>query len=368
MKRPAAVAFILVILLLSGCGDQIEPGTTSGTPPIVKGLSFQKIAATPLPAGETFVGTVESSARGILAARIDGQVTRILVKGGDQVKAGQLLLVLGHNLAADQLRQAEAGLAQAQSGKATAQAQLSLAEKTYARYHQLFEKQAITPQEMDQMTANLDVARKGLESTQAAVALATSGRDAARVAAGYSQITAPYPARVVGKQVEVGSTVMPGQPLLTLDRHGSWQVRTEIPEALAGRIQVKSTLAVEIPTLGQTVTATVAEVQPAADPKSRTFQVKLDLPQLDGLVAGLYARIVYSATGAQGILVPQAALVTRGQLHAVFVREGQTLHLRMVRVGRKLGDQQEILAGLAAGETIVSAGAERASNGARVEE
>ena len=112
------------------------------------------------PAGESFVGTVESSARGILAARIDGQVTQILVKEGDAVKAGQLLLVLGDNLAGDQLRQAEAGLAQAQEGAATAQAQLTLAEKTYARYRQLFEKQAITPQEMDQMTANLEVAKK----------------------------------------------------------------------------------------------------------------------------------------------------------------------------------------------------------------
>ena len=66
--------------------------------------------------------------------------------------------------------------------------------------------------------------------------------------------------------------------------------------------------------------------------------------------------------------MPQTAVVTRGQLNAVFVREGQTLHLRMVRLGRQVGEQREILAGLTAGETIVTAGAERAINGARVED
>lgn len=368
MKRPAVVGFLFVTLLLAACGQQIEPGSTPGSPPVVKGLTFETVAATSLPAGETFVGTVESSARGTLSARIDGQVTRILVKEGDEVKVGQLLLVLGHNVAGDQLRQAEAGLAQARSGEATAQAQLKLAEKTYDRYRQLFEKQAITPQEMDQMTANLDVARKGLESAKAAVSLASSARDAAQVAAGYSRVTAPFAGRVVDRQVDVGSTVMPGQPLLRLDRHGVWQVRAEIPEKLAGRVPVGSTLEVEIPTLGKTVTGRVAEVQPATNPMSRTFQVKLDLPSLDGLVAGLYTRVAYSEQGARGILVPQTALVTRGQLYGVFVRQGQTVHLRMVRIGRQVGEQREILAGLEPGETIVATGAERAVNGGRVEE
>ena len=115
MKKTAICCSLL--LLLSACGQKIEPGETPGQAPLVKGLTFTKVSESDLPGSETFVGTVESSARGVLAARIDGQVTKILVQEGDMVKAGQLLLVLGDNPAGDQLRQAQAGLARARREK-----------------------------------------------------------------------------------------------------------------------------------------------------------------------------------------------------------------------------------------------------------
>ena len=368
MKKIAIGCCLLTLLFLSACGRKIEPGTSPGEAPLIKGLSFQPVSESPLPGTETFVGTVESPDRGVIAARIDGQVTRIAVKEGDRVKAGQLLLVLGDNLAADRLREAEAGLSQAREAEATAEAHLTLAQQTYARYKRLFDQQALTPQEMDQMTADLTMARKGLAAAKAAVARAVSGRDAARVAAAYARVTAPFAGRVVRKQVEVGTTVMPGQPLLAIDRRGGWQVRAEIPESFSGRIVSGEHLAVEVPALGRRLTGTVVEVQPAADPQSRSFQIKIDLPAAQGLVAGLYARVSYSLPGAKAILIPQAAVVERGQLTAVFVRDGKVLHLRLVTLGREVGKRVEVLSGLQSGETIVSTGAERAQNGARVED
>ena len=368
MKKIVISVCLLSLFSLSACGRKIEPGTTPGEAPVIKGLSFQPVSESPLAGTETFVGTVESPDRGVIAARIDGQVTRIAVKEGDRVKTGQLLLVLGDNLAADRLREAEAGLVQAQEGEATAAAHLTLAQKTYDRYKRLFDQQAVTPQEMDQMTANLTMAQKGLAAARAAVARAASGRDGARVAASYARVTAPFAGQVVRKQVEIGTTVMPGQPLLVLDRQGGWQVRAEIPESFAGRIVAGEQLAVTIPSLERNLSGTVAEVQPAADPQSRSFQVKIDLPAAKGLVAGLYARVSYSLAGAETILIPRAAVVERGQLSGVFVRDGKVLHLRLVTVGREVGDRVEILSGLHSGETVVSAGAGRAVNGARVED
>lgn len=368
MKKFAICCCLLALPLLSGCGHKIEPGTTPENRPVIKGLSFQPVQLTPLPGSDTFVGTVESPDRGVIAARIDGQVSRVLVKTGDRVKAGQLLLVLGDNVAADRLQEAEAGLAQAQQAEATAQAHLTLAQQTYNRYKQLFKQQAATPQEMDQMTAQLAVAGKGLKAAQAAVAQATSARNAARVALSYTRVTAPFAGRVVHKKVQIGSTVMPGSPLFVIDRHGRWQVRAEIPESFAGRITLGEPLTVTIPAIAKTLTGSVAEIQPAADPQSRSFQIKINLPPTKALVAGLYARVAYSISGAKGILIPQKAIVTRGQLNGVFIRKDNLLHLRLVKLGRRIGDRVEILSGLRPGETVVSAGAQRAVNGARVED
>ena len=92
---------------------------------------------------------------------------------------------------------------------------------------------------------------------------------------------------------------MPGQPLLTLDRQGVWQVRAEIPESLSGRIRSaprwrsRSRPSARPP-------GTVAEVQPATDPHSRSFQVKIDLPAMAGLVAGLYARVLFAEPAPGG--------------------------------------------------------------------
>jgi RND family efflux transporter MFP subunit len=368
VKKIAICCCLLALPFLSGCGHKIEPGTASATPPQIKGLGFAQVKETPLPGTATFVGTVESHDRGAIAARIDGQVLRIAVRVGEKVKAGQLLVLLGDNTTADRLRAAEAGLARAREGEATAAAHLTLAEKTYARYKQLFGEQAVTPQEMDQMTANLTVARKGVAAAKAAVAQAVSERNAARVAASYSRVRAPFAGTVVSKKVQMGTTVMPGQPLLVLDRRGPWQVRAEIPESYAGRIVAGETLTVTIPSLDHTLSGTVSEVQPAADPQSRSFQVKIDLPATPGLVAGLYARVAYSQGGAKAILIPQAAVVTRGQLNAVFIRKDKLLHLRLVKLGRQIDDRVEILSGLRPGETVVSAGAARAQDGARVED
>ena len=86
--------------------------------------------------------------------------------------------------------------------------------------------------------------------------------------------------RVVRKEVREGSTVMPGTPLLVLDRSGKPQVRAEIGEAWAGKIEPGQALTVEIPALEKRFTAKVADVLPAADPRSRSFQITLELPRI----------------------------------------------------------------------------------------
>ncbi len=192
-------------------------------------------------------------------------------------------------------------------------------------------------------------------------------RSAARTALAYSRVTAPYAARVVRREVEEGSTVQPGTPLLVLDRLGGWRVRGELPESKAGQVAVGDPVQVEIPALNKTYPARISEVQAAADPRSRTFQVKAELPEKAEVNAGLFARMLFPGGERPTILVPAAAVVERGQLTGVYLVRDNILHYRLVKTGREIDGRLEILSGLEPGDSIVVGGVERARSGARLE-
>lgn len=360
------IPIALLILFLTGCGQEIQPGNTQAETQIVKGLTLLTLSAGQLAAGETFVGSVEAPDRGLVAARIDGRVGRIAVKEGERVKAGALLLTLLETTAGDQSRAAAAGVAEAQGALAAAKARLELADKTLARYRQLFAKEAVTPLEMDRVSAEQAMAANGLAAAEAAVQRLSAQRAAAATAAGYTQVSAPYDAVVVRKEVQEGSTVLPGMPLLTLDRQGALRVRAQLPEGLTGQVAVGDPFSVELPALGKSLAATVAEVLPAADPRSRAFEIKLDLAEQAGLSAGLFARVAASSSQKSALLIPAGAILERGQLNGVFVVKEEILHYRLVKTGVRVGDQVEILSGLSVGETLVTGGLEQAVSGARV--
>lgn len=354
MNMTLRILSLLSLALLAACGGDIAPGRTGNEPPVVKGLGIQALGAEALPGTDLFVGTVESLDRAVLTARLDGRVGQLRVKAGDQVAAGALLLTIVDHPAG-------ARLAEAESGREAAAARLTLAEQTLARFEKLKAGEAVTPLEYDRVASEAAQARGALQAAAAAV-------DQARTMAGYARVTAPFAARVASTAVEVGTTVFPGTPLLVLDRAGGWQVQFACPETLAGQIVSGTALNVEIPALQRTLIARVTEVEPAADPASRSFQVKAALPADPQLSAGLFARAAHAAAISDTLLLPAVAVVTRGQLTGVYVVEDGILRWRLVRLGRALGDRFEVLAGLEAGAQVVVSGTERAVNGARVEQ
>lgn len=353
MMRSLFLVLLPAMILLAACGGDIPPGRTAAEPAVVKGLAIVAVGSEALPAAHPLVGTVESRDRAVLAARLDGRVERLHVRAGDRVAAGALLLTFADTPAGARLTEAE-------SAHRAVEARLALAEQTLARYEKLRASEAVTPQEYDRAAGEAQQARGAAQAAAAAVAQA-------RTVAGYARVTAPFAGTVATTAVETGATVMPGTPLLTLDRAGGWQARLAVPESLAGRLRPGAPLQVEVPALGASFAATVGEVEPAADPASRAFLIKADLPDDPRLSAGLFARGVHAGAASDRLLLPAAALITRGQLTGVYVVEDGRLRWRLVKTGRAVGERLEVLSGLTAGEQVVAGGAERAVSGARVE-
>jgi RND family efflux transporter MFP subunit len=124
---------------------------------------------------------------------------------------------------------------------------------------------------------------------------------------------------------------------------------------------------VTLDSVGSPFAATIAEIVPSADPGSRTFTAKINLDQ-KGLRSGMFGRGTISlGSTARGMLVARKAIVEHGALTSVWVVDkGNIARMRLVKVGKKVGDRVEILSGLSDGERVVVSGSEIINEGVKV--
>jgi RND family efflux transporter MFP subunit len=165
---------------------------------------------------------------------------------------------------------------------------------------------------------------------------------------------APVTGIITAKQVYEGSTVLPGSVLLTLETEELLRLEVSADERILPRVKRGMQVPVRVSALGAEYTGTVGEVVPAVDTQSRTFPVKIDLPQQGALKLGMYASVRIPLGMAKKIAVPKEAVLTRGQLSYAYVLDGNDVaRMRLVRTGKAEGSTIEIVSGLSGGEKIV---------------
>jgi multidrug efflux system membrane fusion protein len=331
-----------------------------------------------------------------LSSKIVGRILALHAREGSNVNAGQILVELEEQDIDAQVRRAEAGLREAESAipevdraiaaanaaRVAAEAQRDLAATTLGRYRQLLDRKSVAPQEYDQVAARHKVAVADVERVAAEgealrakrqqilarIETARAEMASVQVMQGYAKITAPFSGLITAKHAEVGSLAAPGTPLLTLEDSRRYWLEVAVPESQVSGIRRGQSLSVRIDAAGISATATVSEILPATDPTTRTTLVRLDLPASGGLRSGLFGRAWVPVGRRQAILVAREAIIERGQLQGVYVvGQDSVARFRLVRTGEARQSAIEILSGLAGGEKVVLAGAERVTDGARIE-
>jgi RND family efflux transporter MFP subunit len=181
---------------------------------------------------------------------------------------------------------------------------------------------------------------------------------------------------VVSKQAEIGLLAAPGVPLLTLEDNSRYRLEVSVEDSMLAQIHLGTPSQISIDAVGpQEFSRRVTEIVPASDPGSRSSTVKIDLLDVKGspvsravLRSGLYGRARFSIGQKKILKVPLKAILQRGQLVSVFlVDSSQILHLRLIKTGKRYGDQFEVLSGLNDGDRIVVEGIERIKEGDRIE-
>ena len=243
---------------------------------------------------------------------------------------------------------------------AAAKAQLDLAQATFTRMKDLYDKKSISNQEFDEAQARLRTAEANhkmalskREQLTQSIGRATAAVQSAEVMRGYARITAPFDGVVTDKMVEPGNLAAPGAPLLTVEQSGNYRMEAQLEESLLPSVRVGLPVTVELEALGDSIPATVSEVVPAVDAASRAFVVKVNLPNRAGLRSGLFGRVKLERGQRQVLAIPPEAVRTRGQVQSVYVIDQGRARSRLVKLGEQRGDQVEVLTGLAGGERIV---------------
>lgn len=304
------------------------------------------VEARPWPVTFPAEGVVEARQQATLAAQVQGRVVELRVDAGSPVRRGEVLLRIDPVQASQGVAGAEASVAQAQANAINAQAQ-------YQRTRSLVAQKFISQAALDQSEA-------AVKAAQAQLAAAQAGRGAAAATLGFTTITAPLDGVVSARHVEFGEMAQPGTPLLTVHDPASLRVGADIPQYRWPALQAGTLVArVALPD-GRWLEGAPVSVLPAADPRTHTLRIRVDLPPaLPGLAPGMAAR-VYLQTGAATprLAVPAEAVVRRGEVTGVYVADAQgRFLLRQIRPGEPVGDGLvEVLSGLVGGETVATDG------------
>jgi RND family efflux transporter MFP subunit len=368
MKKISPFFCISLLLPLIGCQDKATQHPSQVQRPIVTGVTLTKIVPVLVDSFYQTSGTVKARSTSIVASRSLGAVTSLKIKEGDRVKAGQLLLTIEDRDLTQKAAAAEAGVQEALRALESADQNRSLATVTFTRYKNLYLEKVITHQEMDQIETRKNVAQSEYERTGQMVQRSRAALEESKINLGFAQVKAPVAGLVTEKKIDQGSLAVPGLPLMIIEDASGFQVDAHINERLMGKFKAGTKALVVLETTGERITGIIGEIVPAIDPATRTYLIKIRVTGAS-LKSGLYCQVFLPDGKKERLLVPQKAVVGRGQLEGVFVVDDHGLMTyRLVRTGKVSEGQSEILSGLKGGEQVVVQGMEKAIDGGMVKQ
>jgi membrane fusion protein, multidrug efflux system len=342
MKYEHLLAVCAMAVLASACGkpddalqEDIRPVRST-----VVGVSSGTV-------GATYSGEVRARYESMLGFQTSGKIVSRLVEVGSHVKRGQPLLRLDP---AQETLHVVAAVADVDAARSrVAQNRIDL-----QRTEQLLSRQFASQAEVDQQRLALEQAESQLKAALAQQQIKQNQR-------GYTELTADRESVVTAITAEAGQVVSPGQAVVTLAADGERDVVVSIPESRVEELRRAGSLQVSVwARPDKHYRGALRELAPDADSVTRTYSARIAVKDADsalmlGMTASVLARDV---DGAQAIRLPLTAIVDKDGQPQVWVIDEKTARVaaRPVTLGSAQNDSVLVAAGLAGGETVVTAG------------
>ncbi|MEZ0323853.1 MAG: efflux RND transporter periplasmic adaptor subunit [Hydrogenothermaceae bacterium] len=387
MKMSKPVKFVLFFILpiaifilwLGGfIGHRVEPGESAYKGKVITGLETVTVQMEEVPQYYKADGNVSGENNAKVSTKWMGRILKIYVQEGDYVKAGQLLAKIDNSEVVQQRNEAIAGLdelskarEEALAAKKAAVENYEFAKRTYERFKNLYQENAVSKQQLEEIETKMVAAKSMVDQVNAKLAQidAKEKQVKAKIAqvdivVGYGEVRAPFDGYVVKKMMDEGDMAAPGMPILIVGDK-KLQFIAYLDESLLDKVKVGDEYEIEVG--NKRFKAKVVEKNSNINPMNRTFTVKFDIPYDESLTSGMYGKLYIPISKTQKILVPKTAVFKWGQLTAVYtVSKDGTIKLTYVKTGEDYGDKVEIVAGLEPGTKIIVKDVERACDGCKL--
>jgi membrane fusion protein (multidrug efflux system) len=358
-KKYARVAVLLSCAVLWGCGSKDSHPSKAPSNPSTLPSEERKVEVTealPRPISYTVsaVGSLKTVEDVTVSPKKAGIIHQILVKEGDRVKKGQVLVHLDDVDARFQVERAEAGVKQAA-------ATVETYRNIVPRYQKLYESQVIPQQTLDELIMKVKVDEARLDLAKAELNLARQNLVDHR-------IVSPIEGVVNLKIASLGEhvNVAPKDEILKIVQMDPLELEFYVPENWAGKIHLGSKIQFTLKAFSEeNFTATLRFISPTADPATRNVKAKAVVPNPHyRLKPGFFAEVtVQTGTNPKALAIPESALFSQGGKFFAFVVQKGVAHRKEVETGYRFEGKVEIVKGIQEGEQVVTVGHEQLSEG-----
>ncbi|MEJ9333642.1 efflux RND transporter periplasmic adaptor subunit [Gallibacterium anatis] len=363
-KRILGIAVVLIILAaIYYFNLQSQPKTTYLTETAKYSDIQQTVVAT---------GTVRSSNRVEVGARVSGKVEKILVKLGQKVKKGELIAELDSITQENTLNSAQAQLAAYKAQLVAAQTAYRVANSNFQRIAKLYKRKASSLDDYENAQNNLDSAKANVEQIQAQIKQSEIEVNTAATNLNYTKITSPIDGTVISIPVSVGQTVNANQTTPTIIQVADLDTMLIKPEISEGDItKIKPGMKVQFTTLAEPdeiYQAEIASVDPAmttltdneysesvSDTNAIYYYANVLVPNPEHkLQIGMTTQnTIITAQKQHVLVVPTLAIQKRNGQNSVQILDGDKVVEKVVQIGLHDDINTEILSGLNEGDNVI---------------
>ena len=318
----------------------------------------------------TGVGNLVGSVTVAVVPRAAGRLQDISVRLGDRVSRGQRIAKIEDLEIQEQVKQSEAALEVSKATIRQREADLTLAETNVERSRNLFARQLLPKQTLDDSEARYQAAVAQLDLARAQNTQSSARLEELRINLSNTNIVSPVNGFVARRAVDPGAFVGQNSPVVDVVDLSIVRLVVNVVEKDLKQLQAGDDATVEVDAFpGEKFTGRIARVAPVLDPATRTAPIEIEIPNpTSRLKPGMYARIsIVTDQRKESLVVPTNAVVDLGGRRGVFLANADnTVTFRSVRIGFEEDTQIEILDGLNEGDRIVTVGAGALTDSARV--